>query len=174
MRLAYIDRLAYLNKNEPDFLDNLHRTYGRFYLLPEGGSNDLAVKGCQELPEEISVSFDVICCPCGTGGTLAGIAAGLDHGQRAIGFSTLKGGTFLNEEVAALQQRAYGFIFDNWSVQTDFHFGGFAKKKPELIDFIDDFYERHDLRLDWVYVGKMMFGIFELVERGVLQDRCVV
>src|SRR5450759_4802748 len=78
---------------------------GAVDVLPGGGSSELAVRGCSEIPAEIEAEFDVICCPCGTGGTLAGIAAGLKGGQRAIGFSVLKGGgAFLPAAVEALQQ----------------------------------------------------------------------
>ncbi|MCA1677230.1 MAG: pyridoxal-phosphate dependent enzyme [Actinobacteria bacterium] len=72
-------------------LDSLRERFGNVYVLPEGGSNALAVQGCAELATEITAAFDVICCPCGTGGTLAGIAAGLQPGRRALGFSRTAG-----------------------------------------------------------------------------------
>ena len=92
MRLTYLDRASYRRKAEPAVIAALHDRFGDFYLLPEGGSNALAARGCAQIPAEIPVPFDVICCPCGTGGTLAGIAAGLRTGQRARGFSALRGG----------------------------------------------------------------------------------
>ena len=162
MRLTYLDRTSYRRKSDPDVVSGLEARFGRFYLLPEGGSNALAVRGCAEIPGEIAASFDVICCPCGTGGTLAGIAAGLKPGQRAIGFSVLKGGRFLDPEVEALQRSAVGAWTQNWSVDYDFHFGGYARRTAVLTDFIADFEQRHDLTLDWVYVAKMMFGVMTL------------
>jgi 1-aminocyclopropane-1-carboxylate deaminase len=116
----------------------------------------------------------VICCPVGTGGTLAGIAAGLSPGRRALGFAALKGGQFLADDVAELQRREYGSVSTNWSIEHDFHFGGFAKATPELHGFIDDFERRHSLRLDWIYVGKMMYGIFALAGRGALAPETVI
>ncbi|WP_249714268.1 1-aminocyclopropane-1-carboxylate deaminase/D-cysteine desulfhydrase [Rhizomonospora bruguierae] len=80
MRLTYLDRATYREKRSPPVIGVLREVWGRFYLLPEGGSNALAVRGCAELPAEIVEQFDVICCPIGTGGTLAGIAAGLRVG----------------------------------------------------------------------------------------------
>jgi 1-aminocyclopropane-1-carboxylate deaminase len=77
MRLTYMDRTTYSAKTNPDIIEALHKQFGNFYLLPEGGSNELAVRGRTELPKEIDFDFAVICCACGTGGTLAGIAAGL-------------------------------------------------------------------------------------------------
>ncbi len=105
-RLGYLSREAYRRKADPEVADALRREFGSFYLLPEGGSNDLAARGCAELPAEIGMGFDVICCPCGTGGTLAGIAAGLRPGQRAVGFSVLKGAGFLDGDVAGLIAQA--------------------------------------------------------------------
>ncbi|WP_026365402.1 1-aminocyclopropane-1-carboxylate deaminase/D-cysteine desulfhydrase [Promicromonospora sukumoe] len=166
MQLTYLNRQTYRMKADPVVIDQLHRDLGGFYLIPEGGSNALAVRGCAEMVGEIAEHFDVICCGVGTGGTLAGIAAGLSAGQRAIGFSSLKSGDFLVDDVATLQRDALGDATSNWQVETGYHFGGYAKTKPELTAFVDDFESRHGLRLDWVYVAKMMFGIYDLVAQG--------
>lgn len=166
MNLSYITRAAYRNKADPDFIKSLHKTFGDFYLLPEGGSNALALQGCREIPDEMSLSYDTICCPCGTGGTLAGISAGLQSKQRAFGFSALKEGTFLGADVSRLQQEAYGSTLDNWEIVTDFDFGGFAKSTPKLQAFIAGFRIRHNIELERIYVAKMMYGIFTLAELG--------
>jgi 1-aminocyclopropane-1-carboxylate deaminase len=170
MRLSYLDRAAYRQKDSAKIIRALHERFGEFYLLPEGGSNELAARGCAEIPREIDIAFDVICCPCGTGGTLAGIAAGLRPEQRAIGFSALKGGQFLAAEVDELQRRAFGARAGNWTIEYGFHCGGFAKKSPELQAFIDAFKRRHGLVLDWVYVAKMMYGIFALARTDALES----
>jgi 1-aminocyclopropane-1-carboxylate deaminase len=169
MKLCYLDRAAYRRKAETDVIDGLRHRFGPFYLLPEGGSNELAVRGCTEIVEEIGLEFNVICCPCGTGATLAGVAGGLGPGQRAIGFSVLKGGEFLEREVVDLQKRALGRRPSNWRVETGFHFGGYARRNAELNDFIAGFSRRHQLVLDWVYTAKMMFGIFALARDGAFQ-----
>jgi 1-aminocyclopropane-1-carboxylate deaminase len=140
-----MDRAAYREKMSPEVTAMLHRRFGEFYLLPEGGSNADALRGCAEIPGEIDRHFDVICCPCGTGGTLAGLAYGLGPGQQALGFSVLKGGDFLARQVARLQCEAFDPVSGNWSVECRFHFGGFAKRKPALNQFIADFHERHGL-----------------------------
>jgi 1-aminocyclopropane-1-carboxylate deaminase len=165
MHLTYMDRVTYRGKTSLEVRAALWGQFGDFYLIPEGGSNALAVRGCAELPSEIREPFDVICCPCGTGGTLAGIAVGLQAGRRAIGISTLKGGSFLREDVASLQE-AYGRLTTNWSIETDYHFGGFARRNAVLDHFISDFHDRHGLQLDWVYVAKMLFGVFDMVSAG--------
>jgi 1-aminocyclopropane-1-carboxylate deaminase len=164
MTLRYVDRATYRRRTAEAFLNDLRAEFGEFYLLPEGGSNALAVRGCAELPPEIDVDVDVICCSSGTGATLAGIATALTCGQRAIGFSALKG-DFLVDEVRRLQQE-YGQVTDNWSIETEFHFGGFARRAPALDAFIADFRARHGITLDRVYEAKMMYGLFALLDRG--------
>jgi 1-aminocyclopropane-1-carboxylate deaminase len=166
MRLAYLDRAGYREKTSPDVIAMLHRRFGDFYLLPEGGSNADALRGCAEIPREINRRFDLACCPCGTGGTLAGLAYGLEAENRALGFSVLKGGDFLSREVADLQREAFGAVSENWSIEYGFHFGGFAKRGPALDQFITEFERRHALSLDWVYVAKMMYGIFAMAQQG--------
>jgi 1-aminocyclopropane-1-carboxylate deaminase len=165
MRLVYMDRETYRAKNSPGVRRLLESTYGDFFLIPEGGSNPAAVRGCAELPGEIAEPFDVICCPVGTGGTLAGIAAGLGPGQRAIGFAALKGG-FLTREVADLQRQTYGKVFDNWHIEDDFHFGGYAKIPPELDAFAAKFGAEHGFEVDRIYVAKMLYGITTMIEAG--------
>jgi 1-aminocyclopropane-1-carboxylate deaminase len=174
MRLAYLDRPTYRQKMTPAVLAALRGRFGDFYLLPEGGSNAAALRGCAEIPGEIGRPFDVICCPCGTGGTLAGLAHGLGPGQRALGFSVLKGGQFLARDVAALQQAAFGAPTGNWSIDYGFHFGGFARREPALDEFIADFHTRHALALNWIYTAKMMYGIIALAQRDAFAAGLVV
>ncbi|WP_308169716.1 1-aminocyclopropane-1-carboxylate deaminase/D-cysteine desulfhydrase [Acrocarpospora catenulata] len=168
MRLTYLDRGTYRLKHTPEVLEGLQARFPGCLILPEGGSNAAAVLGCRELAAEISaeIDFDVVCCPVGTGGTLAGIAAGLGPGQQAIGFSALRGGGFLADEVARLQREALGEAVPGWRVETAYHCGGYARSTPELSAFIDDFDERHGLRLDRIYTGKMMYGLFDLIGKG--------
>ncbi len=169
MRLIYLDRTTYRSKNNAEVIESLHDQFGNFYLLPEGGSNADAARGCAEIPAEIGQPFDLICCPCGTGCTLAGVARGLREGQRALGFSVLKGGHFLVGQVEEFQVQAFGSSTGNWTIEHDYHFGGFARRKPELDQFIADFNHRHGLNLNWVYTGKMMYGIYALAERAAFR-----
>jgi 1-aminocyclopropane-1-carboxylate deaminase len=166
MALTYLDRTTYRRKTEPDVLAALLDRFGPCYVVPEGGSNGLAARGCAELPAEITIGFDIICCACGTGGTLAGIASGLTGESRALGFAVLKGAQFLEAEVRRLQHDGFGSATANWTIDYDFPFGGYAKRTPELDDFILDFAERHDVLLDWVYEAKMLYGLFARGEAG--------
>jgi 1-aminocyclopropane-1-carboxylate deaminase len=165
MTLTYLDRTTYREKASPAVVDALRRRFGDFFLLPEGGSNAAAVRGAAELPAELTVPYDVICCACGTGGTLAGIAAGLPSGKRAVGFSALKGGGFLVDDVRRLQGE-YGRETTNWTIELNYHFGGFARRNGELDHFVSDFRERHGITLEWVYVAKMLYDVYDMIIRG--------
>ena len=127
-------------------------------LIPEGGTNELAVKSCEEM---ISFKdFDVVCVPVGTGGTLSGVIRSLKPSQDAIGFSSLKGGEFLNDEVKKYVKTS------NWYIQSDYHFGGYAKVSQELVTFMNEFKRDFSIQLDPVYTAKMFYGIFEMIKNN--------
>lgn len=162
MTLTYLDRTTYREKTSPAVLAALTSEFGPCYVIPEGGANALGVLGCAELPAEIDVPCDVICCAVGTGCMLAGVAAS----HRALGFAVLRGG-FLDDEVRRLQHEAFGAPTTTWSIDHDFHFGGYARRTPALDSFVDDFAARHGIALDWVYEAKMMSGLYTRIAEGV-------
>ncbi len=164
MKLFYLDRSVYRDKYNEILLNKLKNKFGDFYLVPEGGSNSFAVKGCSEIIKSIAIPFDYICTPCGTGGTLAGIVVGLNNESSALGFSVLKGSSFLNTEVERLILNHNGKRYNNWSINFDYHFGGYAKYNFELINFINTFYENHKIKLEPIYTGKMLYGIYDLIK----------
>lgn len=168
MRLTYMDRSTYRRKHTPEVLDALAERFGDCYVVPEGGSNALAVRGCAELAAEIEAQLapDVVCAPVGTGGTVAGLAAGLSRGRRVVGFSALKGEGFLDRAVADLQTETYGRQRGSWEINYEFHHGGFAKRSARLDAFVVDFAVRHGIELERVYVAKMLSGIYEMARRG--------
>jgi len=166
MQLYYVDRSSYREKDTPAFIAALHQKWGDFYLIPEGGANHLGVKGCEEIVG--NTDFDTVCCACGTGTTLAGIILSLRDKQQAVGFSALKGGAFLYDEIAqkiadSHHQPELAGLPSNWSLELDFHFGGYAKITPELRQFVQEFYVKHQLPLDFVYTGKLFYGLFERI-----------
>ena len=167
MQLQFINRQQYRSKNDPEFIEELSRTYQPVYIIPEGGSNNLAVESCAQYIQNISPEYDVIGCSCGTGGTIAGFIKGLNNSRNIIGFPALKGGDFLYQEIQSfLKLKDNKQQFDNWTLKTDYHFGGYAKCNSQLKDFIVNFYERHNIPLEPVYTGKMMFGLFDLIQKG--------
>ncbi len=161
MKLHYVSREQYRNKLDAEFIIGLEKKFGDFYLIPEGGSNELAVLGVSEFASQLDLNFDYICCPVGTGGTLAGIIRGLRGAKRVVGFSALKNGEFLNEEV-----RRFEKFYQNWEIRTEYDHGGYAKSTPTLQEFIDDFRIRHHIPLEFTYTGKMMWGIYDLAKKG--------
>ena len=162
MKLHYVDRETYRNKNSPEFIKNLQNTFGDFYMIPEGGSNELAVKGVHEFAQHLNIDFDYLCCAVGTGGTLAGLISGLDAQKQIIGFSSLKGGDFLKQEV----EQYAGIDKSNWRIETNYHFGGYGKQTQALLDFMHSFERQHHILLEQVYTGKMMFGVFDLIQKN--------
>ncbi|WP_322770640.1 1-aminocyclopropane-1-carboxylate deaminase/D-cysteine desulfhydrase [Frankia sp. Cr1] len=174
MELAYITREKYRQKTSPEFLAGLADTYGEFYLLPEGASNTLAVRGCAELVDEIDIHCDYITCAVGTGATMAGIVYGLDGKARVVGFSSLKGGSFLADDVRGLLAAVGKEHLSNWWIETGFHFGGYATRKPELNEFMDWFEATHHITLDWVYEAKMLFGVYALMAAGTFPSSSTV
>ncbi|MFD7295440.1 1-aminocyclopropane-1-carboxylate deaminase/D-cysteine desulfhydrase [Streptomyces sp. NPDC059897] len=167
MRLHFVDRSTYRRKTEPDVLAGLLDAAGAgdAYVVPEGGSNSLAVQGCTELGRELRGHADVVALACGTGGTLAGLAAGLSPGQRAVGVAVLKGG-FLTDDVRALQEAAFGGPRGSWRVEDRFHFGGYARVPEELAAFAEDFETRHGVPVERLYVAKALYALVALAQEG--------
>ena len=159
MHLEFLSRSEYRQKTEDSFLKSIQKKYPKFYIIPEGGTNALAIDGCREILNEADREFDIICCAVGTGGTISGlINSSLPH-QKIIGFPALKG-TFLREDICKFAQQS------NWDLCHEYHFGGYAKVNLELIQFINKFKKEFELPLDPIYTGKMMFGIFDLIQNG--------
>jgi 1-aminocyclopropane-1-carboxylate deaminase/D-cysteine desulfhydrase-like pyridoxal-dependent ACC family enzyme len=179
MQVHYLDRETYRHKNSPGFTQEIQRQHPEAYVLPEGGTNLLAIKGCTEIIKDIyssdfPVSYDHICAAVGTGGTVAGIIAGLDGKSHVIGFPALKGGAFLKEDITKLIQAYNGKEYNNWELQTGYHFGGYAKIKPDLITFIHQFKATQNIQLEPVYTGKMMFGLYDLIRKDYFKRGAVI
>ncbi|MFK5973706.1 MAG: pyridoxal-phosphate dependent enzyme [Flavobacteriaceae bacterium] len=158
MQFKFVSREIYRKKESSDVIGQLKEEFGPFYLLPEGGTNALAIKGCEEILVPEDVEFDIICCSVGTGGTIAGIINSTHSKQKVLGFSALKG-DFLNEDIRKFVQK------ENWTLQTEYHFGGYAKLNTALIHFINDFKEKTQIPLDSIYTGKMVYGILDLIKK---------
>lgn len=159
MQFKFVSRTQYRDKNNAAFLDQLKNKFGDFYLIPEGGTNEFAVKGCEEILTEEDKMFDFICCAVGTGGTISGIINSLQPHQKALGFPALKG-DFLFDEIRKYAKN------DRWDLITDYHFGGYAKINEQLKQFMDQFYKKYLITLDPVYTSKLTFGVIDLISKG--------
>ncbi len=179
MALHYVDRKSYRNKNSPEFRQWLDERWPNSYVFPEGGANRQGVRGCEAIVREINVPFDVICCACGTGTTLAGIISALAPGQRALGFSVLKG-DFMKREVETLlaacldDKRHFDALSDQWEIYSNYHFGGYARVKQPLLDFMAGFYDQTGILSDPVYTGKLFYGVMSLLRESTVFDNKTV
>jgi len=160
MQFEFVSRETYRNKTSIEFTEILKKKYGDFYSIPEGGTNALAVKGCEEILTSDDNEFDYICSCVGTGGTLAGIINSIEASQKVIGFPALKG-DFLIKEI-----HHYCRGQKNWQLVSDYHFGGYGKYSDELIHFINRFKEDTMIPLDPIYTGKMMFGVLDMIKKN--------
>lgn len=163
MQLEFVSRETYRLKTEDCFIESLRQKYGAFYLVPEGGTNPLAIKGCEEILTDADAIFDYICCAVGTGGTISGIINSVLPHQKVLGFPALKG-DFLKNEIRNFAQQ------EHWELMTDYHFGGYGKVNSELIAFINAFFSKTQIPLDPIYTGKMVFGVIDLIERNYFPE----
>ncbi len=167
-----LSRAEYGQKNEPDFLAEVQTKFPGHAIIPEGGANLLGVGGCMEILDEVQAHFDVVATPVGTATTLGGL---LLSGFPAafIGFPAVKGGAYLTADVNnfinhAKEERLVPSTFrlPEFTLQTDYHFGGFGKVTPPLLAFMNAFYQETGVPLDPIYTGKMVFGLAEMASQG--------
>jgi 1-aminocyclopropane-1-carboxylate deaminase/D-cysteine desulfhydrase-like pyridoxal-dependent ACC family enzyme len=92
MQLHFVSRAEYRLRHDVEYLQQLQQQYSQAFIIPEGGTNALALQGTQEiLSEDDRKNYDVICCAVGTGGTIAGLIESSSNQQQIVGFSALKG-----------------------------------------------------------------------------------
>ena len=163
MVFEFVDREIFREKSSPKFIQQLVEKFEDFYLIPEGGTNELAVKGCEEILTVTDEKFDYICCAVGTGGTISGLINCSKNSQQVLGFPALKG-DFLREDICKFVSKS------NWDLITAYHFGGYAKVSEELILFINNFYQKHKVPLDPIYTGKMLFGVVDLINKNYFPE----
>lgn len=170
MKLHFVTRDSYRKKYTADFLDALIDQYGKFYLLPEGGSNSYALQGCAEIMTELARQLDgvpdYVATACGTAGTLSGLLIAKHENTKILGVAVLKNADFLNNEVRTFIQPFGIAEAPGWSICDAYHFGGYAKYTDKLIDFIHTFGKDFNILLEPIYTGKLFYAIFDLLEQG--------
>ncbi len=171
MKIVPVSRADYARKTEPLYQENLRDAYGGFYLIPEGGANYYGVNGCMEISHEIGKHTDVLICACGTGTTAAGIALGLQQGQKLIGIPVLKGASFLEKDIwqhifSVLGDEALtAEVYERCELVHDYHFGGYAKVNDTLLHFIQQLEKESGILTDPVYTGKLFYAVFDLIQK---------
>ena len=133
--------------------------------IPEGGYGITGAEGAKSmLTIKDTSSYDTIICAVGTGTMMAGIIKAAAPHQKVIGISVLKNNVSIDAEIKALLTKEE--VNKNFEMIHDYHFGGYAKHKPALIDFMNDCYKKMELPLDFVYTAKLMYGARDLATKG--------
>ena len=158
MNFEFISRELFSKKEDVSFISAIQEKYPNSYILPEGGTNELAIKGCEEILNEEDKTFDFVCCAVGTGGTISGIINSSCENQKIIGFSALKG-DFLSDVICKFVTKK------NWIINSDYHFGGYGKITDVLVDHLNEFHSKTNIPLDPIYTGKMVYGILDLIKK---------
>jgi 1-aminocyclopropane-1-carboxylate deaminase/D-cysteine desulfhydrase-like pyridoxal-dependent ACC family enzyme len=163
MQLEFLPRSVYKENADENFLQNLKKEYKDFILIPEGGFSPIGARGAQLIPRYFGLmEYTHVCLAVGTATTFAGIINGVKENVETIGFSALKNLDDIEARLAELRvdpKKKFSFV-------GDYHFGGYAKKSNQLISFMNEFYFQHHIPLDFVYTGKMMFGVNDLIEKN--------
>lgn len=170
MQLHFLSRSDYRRRTDGDFLAQLQQQFPDSYWIPEGGSNIEGVRGCMDIGAYVADDADCIVLPCGTAATLAGVAAACPD-KRVLGIAVLKGAEYLEAQVRSYLQelRREGVIDtvpDNWSINHDWHHGGYARVTVQLAHFIQRFEQMHNIPVEPVYSGKMFFALEQLLQAG--------
>ncbi|MDO5655075.1 MAG: pyridoxal-phosphate dependent enzyme [Flavobacteriaceae bacterium] len=165
MKLEFVTREEYRAKGSASFIQKIKKNYPNAYILPEGGTNELAVKGCEEILDERTRDYDFICVAVGTGGTISGIIRKSEAHQKVLGFPALKDSEFLKNEIAKFSYRK------NYEFVNAYHFGGYAKNSAELVKFVSDFYTETGILIEPVYTGKLFFGLRDLLQNSFFASK---
>ena len=167
MKLYFISRSEYKNIETPTFLTQMRQKFGEHILIPEGGYSKKGAEGAALIYKYCEgKKFTHVCVAVGTATTFAGIVKASEEDTKVIGISALKNMTDFEKRMKFL----VGDIPKNYSFINDYHFGGYAKKNDELISFINKFYIDYKIPLDFVYTGKMMFGIVDLIKQDYFPE----
>lgn len=164
MQLHFVSHDDYKRKEDKDWLAGLLNCFPDAYIIPEGGANEQGRIGAEEIATFIPQHYTHICVSVGTGTTMAGICNGVKGGQAVYGYTPMKGGKYLAENIATHINEG---CMVRWQLFDDWHFGGFGKIDNELIGFMNDFYNFNHIPLDRVYTAKMMYGVQQQLNAGI-------
>ena len=166
MELEFISRDLFQKKEKTEFHNTLTKKYGEHTLIPEGGFSIMGAKGAERITDFFdSNNYTHVCCAIGTATTFAGIINGAGGNTEVTGFSVLKGLADISQRLKRLNaDDKKKYLFNG-----DYHFGGYAKKNKELIIFMNTFYQNNKIPLDFVYTGKMMFGVIDLIKKSYFE-----
>ena len=169
MLLHYIKRHDYrLNKYSEKFKSSLKEKFGDFFLIPEGGNNLLGVKGCEEILQEVDITYDYVCCPVGSGCTISGLIRSMNQNTHLLGFCPF---SKVEEQRDSIISFCSHMPLDNWELIPDYEFGGFGKINSNLIKFVRQFKIDYSIELDLLYMGKLFYFLFDLINKGCFRKK---
>ncbi|MCG7531453.1 pyridoxal-phosphate dependent enzyme [Psychrobium sp. MM17-31] len=171
MHIEFVNRSDYRRRFDQDYLSEIQDKYPNALIVPEGGTNDLALLGLAEMVEEIpKEKAQFIITACGSGGTSAGILKAMQPEQTLISIPVLKKADYLKQEIIDLAKcNVHQLQF-----LTEFHQGGYGKVTPELVTFIEQFETTHAIQLEPIYNGKMMIAFYQLVRENYFKPHSSV
>lgn len=158
MQFEFISRSQYHNKNDHVFLETLEQKYPNYWVVPEGGANDLGMRGASEIMDYIPENYNYIVTAVGSATTFIGLLKRLKNHQKLIGICPMKGGAYLKEIIEVNVQGG-----QQWELLDRFHDGGFGKISLRLENFMHSFYKKYGILLDRVYTAKMMWAVHQLL-----------
>lgn len=157
MQFHFASRHAYAQKWIPEAL---LQNRNEIYLIPEGGYGAKGALGASSIAELIDrTAYTHICAAAGTGTMLAGLCLAAEKDQYLVGISVLKNFLLLEEEVRKLAPHTKGIL----NILHHYHFGGYAKKTSELLQFMNEWYTQTGIPTDFVYTAKLFYAIDNLI-----------
>ncbi len=154
MKLNFVSREEYGKKHFPEYLNALQQSYSSAYIIPEGGDNGLGQKGCEEILSDATKHYTHLFCAYGTGTTAKGMSKSLSNHQTLTAVNVLK--------------YEAGSELANIEILNHYHFGGYAKHTPQLVEFKNWFEETFNIELDYVYTSKAFYAVFDLIKKNKL------
>lgn len=164
MQLHFVSKEEYGLRYDDAYLQQLKVKFDQPYIIPEGGNNEPGRTGCGQIAASIPKDADHVAVAIGTGTTFCGIRKSMDSSVSIHGFPVMKNGDYLAKEI----NEHIGAGGLNWHLHCQYHFGGFARHTPELVNFMNNFYQHHSIPLDFVYTAKLMFAVFDLIQQSRL------
>jgi 1-aminocyclopropane-1-carboxylate deaminase len=171
MNLNFVDRATYRQRDNAEYLKHLSKQFPDYFIIPEGGSNDLAIKGVAEISTELNIEtqYDTLITPVGSAGTISGLITG-DNNQHAIlGIAVLKQQDYLQKEVNDLLETTGSQSANNWRILNDYHDGGYAKFTSNNLKQLLDFSAITDVPFEPIYSGKMILAVLDMIRSGYFQ-----
>lgn len=166
MQLTFVDRQTYRQRQSDDYLKRLQQQYPDYLIVPEGGSNHLALAGAGEIITELKQQIDYqhLILPVGSGGTIAGIIQADNNQHNILGIAVLKQANYLNQEIQQLLGKQS--ITKNWQLLEQFHDGGYGKFSAQSVQTIQSFYQQTKIPFEPIYSGKMLVALLKLAEQN--------